>query len=383
MKHLCYSTLLTTFLSTLSINSFSSDFFVEYGNGCVIFYNYINDGKELEVASHSSGQFNGVCVIPEEVTYMNRTRKVTSIGEEAFLNSKSLKSMTLPNSVDTIKKSAFSECHNLTSINLGNSVKYIGRGAFYGCKSLTTVTLPDCLTTIEGCAFMICESLTSITIPNSVTKIGDGAFQRCSNLTSISIPSSVTSIESSTFLDCEKLSSISIPNSVTSIGYQTFENCTDITSISIPNSVTSIGGRAFARINMHTVISLIENPFTIYDNTFSKNTYFNATLYVPKGTIEKYKGTEGWKAFAYIEEIADPSGINQTCTNAILIKSFGDYIMVEGVSDGEGVDVFTISGTKCGSTISHNGVALINTNLRPGSVAIVKIKDKSIKVTIK
>ena len=69
-------------------------------------------------------------------------------------------------------------------------------------------------------------------------------------------------------------------------------------------------------ITLSTVISQIENPFTITgkssDNrTFSKNTFNNATLYVPKGTIEKYKATEGWKDFLFIEE-GDGSGSGQT-----------------------------------------------------------------------
>ena len=52
---------------------------------------------------------------------------------------------------------------------------------------------------------------------------------------------------------------------------------------------------------------MIENPFKItgktsYSRTFTQNTFNNATLYVPKGTIDKYKATDGWKDFMFIEE---------------------------------------------------------------------------------
>jgi len=71
--------------------------------------------------------------------------------------------------------------------------------------------------------------------------------------------------------------------------------------------VTSIGERAFNGADIPTVISLIENPFAITgktsnSRTFTQNTFLNATLYVPKGTIEKYKATGGWKDFLFIEE---------------------------------------------------------------------------------
>ena len=42
------------------------------------------------------------------------------------------------------------------------------------------------------------------------------------------------------------------------------------------------------------VTSKISKPFAINDNTFQN---YNATLYVPKGTVDKYKATDGWKKF--------------------------------------------------------------------------------------
>ena len=54
----------------------------------------------------------------------------------------------------------------------------------------------------------------------------------------------------------------------------------------------------------------MEDPFPIYSGSFTKNTKMNATLYVPSGTIETYKATEGWKEFLFVDEIQNaPSGI--------------------------------------------------------------------------
>ena len=124
----------------------------------------------------------------------------------------------------------------------------------------------------------------------------------------------VTSIGDYAFYECSGLTSVIIPNSVTSIGSYAFDGCSGLTSVTIPNSVTSIGSYAFDGADIPTVISLIENPFTIKGKasdfrTFSPNTFLNATLYVPKGTIEKYKATDGWKDFVFMEE-GVPSGID-------------------------------------------------------------------------
>ena len=231
----------------------------------------------------------------------------TAITGFAFWGCSGLTSVTIPNSVTSIGGSAFYGCSGLTSVTIPNSVTSIGYEAFYGCYALTSVTIPNSVTSIGESAFAWCSGLTSIELPNSVTSIGDVAFAYCSGLTSIIIPNSVTSIGVSAFEGCSGLTSVTIPNSVTSIGRGAFWGCSGLTSVTIPNSVTSIGNEAFEGADIPTVISLIEKPFAISGKasslrTFSQNTFNNATLYVPKGTIEKYKATDGWKDFVFIEE---------------------------------------------------------------------------------
>ena len=497
--------LLLLVMMMLPMVASAHDIEVKNAHGVTIYYNYVNNGTELAVTYRGTSnidydEYSGNVVIPEEVTYGNRTRRVTSIGNsafyycigltsvtipnsvtsigmEAFYRCSGLTSVTIPNSVTSIADYAFSGCSGLTSVTIGNSVTSIGRAAFYGCSGLTSVTIPNSVTSIGNSAFYYCIGLTSVTIPNSVTRIEMEAFYKCSGLTSVTIGNSVTSIGQAAFYGCSGLTSVTIPNSVTSIGYAAFQDCSGLTSVTIPNSVTSIGGMAFYGVDIPTVISLIENPFSIVGNssdyrTFSKNTFNNATLYVPKGTIDKYRATAGWKDFVFIEEgtggggtptpqqcekptisylngklmfacategaicqysITDTdikagsgnevqltatynisvyatktgyynsetttatlcwieqlpetegisNGVADIPANAVLIQGEGGTIKVHGCNDGEQVSVYSINGTQAGSAISQSGAATINTNLQPGSVAIVKIGQKSVKVVIK
>lgn len=398
-----YSTCLFVLLALLwSKNLFAYDIEVENSDGVTIYYNYINDGTELEVTASSfkylgyDGTFydeykNGVTpsktlrysssytysskiVIPSEVEFMGRTRKVTAIGEYAFISlqynekmygQKKFSYIYIPSTINKIGKYAFavltvmqlekgnvmygsySNLYNIknvviedigewckidfenesanpihqsnkiytndenevTNLIIPEGVTSISPYALYNCSGIKTLTIPSSVTTIGTSAFDHCSGLVSITIPNSVTKIENSVFSGCNELTSITIPNSVTSIGELAFTGCSSLTSLTIPNSVTNIGREAFKNCDGLSYVIIGGGVTNLGDQALYCNNLTSVESHIQVPFEISSNVFSMNTIMNASLYIPKGTIDKYKSTEGWKDFVFIEELSSETGM--------------------------------------------------------------------------
>ena len=214
---------------------------------------------------------------------------------------------TIPNSVTTIGKGAFSGCESLTNINIPNSVTTIGNWGFRACDSLISITIPNSVVIIIGNPFYGWHGIlnneskafiyedhvlfnknkttliayiakeTNYTIPNSVTTIGEGAFSDCDSLTSINIPNSVTTIGYSAFWCCDSLTNINIPNSVTTIGDLAFWGCKSLTNINIPNSVTTIGKGAFSGCKSLTSINIPNSVTTIEDGAFADCIYNHRT----------------------------------------------------------------------------------------------------------
>jgi len=180
-----------------------------------------------------------------------------------------------------------------------NSVTSIGRSAFSGCAELTGVTIPNSVTSIENWAFADCTLLTEVTIPN-VTSIKDATFSGCTGLTSFTIPNSVKTIERQAFERCTGLTgAFTIPNSVTSIGSLAFQNCNKLTAITIGSSVTSIGTYAFNLCNgLKRIINRNATPQTITADVFANMTLSGIKLFVPASAIDAYKAATVWSSFS-------------------------------------------------------------------------------------
>ena len=164
-----------------------------------------NGDKYITIAGYNGSSTN--VIIPSSINVNGEDIPVKTIADNAFYNSKTIISVTIPDSVTTIGYSAFGSCYNLTTVTIseGSQLTSIGSSAFGGCSSLTSIYIPNSVTTIGYSAFGGCSSLTSIYIPDSVTTIGEYAFSYCSSLTSIYIPDSVTTIGEYVFYYCFNL----------------------------------------------------------------------------------------------------------------------------------------------------------------------------------
>jgi len=123
----------------------------------------------------------------------------------------------------------------------------------------------------------------------------------------------------------------------------------------------------------------MENPCTIGPDCFLDEVFYNVTLYVPKGTVDKYKSTSYWNKFVFIEE-SDPTDITQVSSDDLLISAQNGTITVRGEQNGLPLTVYTADGKMLGSATMKDGQASISTNLQRGEIAIVKVGSKSVKI---
>ena len=146
---------------------------------------------------------------------------MTAVPEYAFVGCKSIKNVTIPQGVKTIRRNAFYHS-GIQSVVLPYGLEEICHEAFSGCDSLTSLALPDTLRLIGDSAFSNCHSLTSLVLPDTLRLIGDDAFYGA-GLTTLDIPAAVNEIGSMCF-KYSKITSVhfhSLPQSVGDFSYYT------------------------------------------------------------------------------------------------------------------------------------------------------------------
>jgi hypothetical protein len=145
----------------------------------VNFNGLIDDWVEIEFLDYTSNPtyFSKDLYVSNTLLSDVVLTEATKISYNAFVNCKSIKSVTLSDTVVEIKGGAFKECTSLSTVVLSNGVKKIGYYAFANCTSLSQIELPSSLTELKDGAFENCTSLATITLGDQITYIGVNAFE--------------------------------------------------------------------------------------------------------------------------------------------------------------------------------------------------------------
>ena len=246
-----------------------------FTDGTCFVVNELDDGT-AEITGYAGN--SATCVIPDEI----HGKKVTRIGDSAFIDRTELTSVTIPDGVTYIVDCAFFGCTLLETVTIPNSVTDICWRAFYDCVSLKEVTIPASVTYIGDEAFGYYSDIDGSEIKKVdgfkinyvkntyghyyATKNGfsdedclltneldDGTLEisnYAGNSATYEIPGEidgkkVVRIGDSAFIDCTELTSVTIPDSVTDIRWRAFYNCVSLKSVTIPKSVIDIDNYAF------------------------------------------------------------------------------------------------------------------------------------------
>ena len=252
---------------------------------------------------------------------------------------KSVKSLTIPSSVDSITQFAFAGCNSLTSVQLPYYMHRISNHAF-AMSGLRSIDIPSGVTEIGIGSFNYCQYLTEVSFPESLELLCGGAFANC-NLRTVDL--SMTKV--SQFVgDYYSVAVVPYPSYAYYLGM--FENNSSLSVLKLPATIKSVGGKTTSTDNMRDVYSYNVEPPTIWfngqttapngiiapiigytvhvSNTFHDINYSRCTLHVPKGSLNAYKSAWGWKEFYTIVDDLPASGTGDISDASSLQKALDD-----------------------------------------------------------
>jgi len=211
------------------------------------------------------GEISGKLILPNSLE---------SMGKSAFNNAKNLSSVEFGAKLEEIHEYTFANCTGLKLVNLPESLKTINVDSFYGCDNLENLTYSSNFKLVsnedssgDNLRFKdVFKNLKTITTYDNVSMIRDNEFKGLSQLETLIMRSETIEIGASAFADCTNLSHITLASSLTKIGLGAFAN-TGINvarkNVIIPSDMTV---DQFANIEFEDLTS---NPlYSLSDNTY-------------------------------------------------------------------------------------------------------------------
>lgn len=297
----------------------------------------LEDGVLTISGTGAADELGSVSEYKERITSVVIKEGIMSFGNLAFMNYTALKSVSLPDSLESIAANSFTGCASLSEVTFGSGLKSIGTAAFSGC-ALTNVALPDSVETIETQAFGNIKTLAGITLSGSLRELAADTFRDSINLKTIDIPEENEAFalnggvlytkDMKTVVACPAgmdTASYTIPEGVTKIGAYAFYK-SSIGEIVIPESVAELEEASLAwlrgnRLVIPESVAVIGIDAVRMENRDSK-------LYVYAGSAAEEYCQNGNIAYICIPEI---EAVETWTANGKTYVQF-DTQYIEGIS---------------------------------------------------
>ena len=234
-----------------------------------------------------------------------------------------LETIELPAGIKALKRGFFKDCKSLHRIKIGNdkpnSIREnitIGVGAFENCSSLNQITLEGNKDIIQARTFMNCVRLSDICLPGDIRVIGNNAFAGCENLKEVVLPNTVKEFGKGVFKGCSSLRRIEGFNEceITDIDNELFDGCKSLSEIELPSNLTSISHCAFRDCYVLSDIDLFNTKLEFIGIAAFQNCYMLQKVVIPVGVkkIEKH----AFKSCTQLTTIKLPPEIETIGTSA-------------------------------------------------------------------
>ncbi|MGL4293056.1 MAG: leucine-rich repeat domain-containing protein [Bacteroidales bacterium] len=165
------------------------------------------------------------------ITRISMPETLSVIEPYAFSGCKLLEQITLPSGLEGIPGNLFFTCYALKSVNIPSGIKYIGGAAFYK-TAIENIQIPETCDSIARTAFLFCAQLQNLQLPNNLKYLGAGALQGCAKLNQLVIPAKIDSLCDDLLMGCSGLTTFHFPASLKKIGKSVFAH-TGITAFTM------------------------------------------------------------------------------------------------------------------------------------------------------
>ena len=179
------------------------------------------------------------------VTEIQLPASLEDIGEYAFAST-GISSFTASPTLKSIGEGVFAACHNLKEADISTipELTKVPSSLFEECINLKTVTLPQEINSIGSDAFSN-TGFEKFEFPGTITYIGSSAMSQCQELQSVDLSKTDLSvIPEALFENCTRLKFVQFPPNLREIGAFAFENAA-VEEYIAPSSLEKLGDGAF------------------------------------------------------------------------------------------------------------------------------------------